>query len=66
MNNNFVELTNEQLLNIDGGRNYLKIAGGALIVAGTIATAPASLTIDTGICVAAGIIGGVQTIINGI
>ena len=62
MNNNFIELTNEQLLDIDGGRNWLKITGGALICVGAIMSAPVTGGLGTGL----GVIGGIGCIIDGL
>ena len=58
---NFVELCDDELYMIDGGKhNWLKIIGGGLIVGGSIASG-GGLAV-----VAIGVASGVGTIIDGI
>lgn len=62
MNTNFIELTNDQLLNIDGGTNWLKVVGGALICVGSVMSAPATGGLGTVI----GVAGGIGCIVDGL
>lgn len=59
MNNSFIELSDNQLLDIDGGVNWLKVAGGALIIGGSIASGGV-------IPAVVGAVGGVVCVIDGI
>ncbi len=54
---NFIELTEEQLYEVDGGgHNWLKIAGGALIIGGTIASGGGLAIVVIGVASGAGCI----------
>lgn len=59
-NSTIIELTDEELIDIDGGVNWLKVAGGGLIIARSIVSGGA-----LGV-VAIGVASGAVTIIDGI
>lgn len=66
MNNNFIELNNDQLLYLNGGRNWLKIIGGGLVCVGSIMALPEEITIAAGVTCGVALIGGVACIVDGL
>ena len=60
MNSSFTELSFNELIDTNGGINWLKVGGGALIIVGTLIVG------GSGIGVAVGIVGGVLCVIDGL